>query len=77
MSESSLSGIVPAGIDIEAVAYVVGWKEFTNWCIDNRSPGLPAAPADVGCCLEYLVEMKGKSLTTVHLRPAAIAGPTA
>ena len=29
-------------------AYVAGWKHFTTWYIENRCPGLPSAPADVG-----------------------------
>ena len=53
--------------------YVAGWKHFTSWCIDNRCPGLPSAPADVGRYLEHLVEIEGKTLATARLYLAAIA----
>ena len=29
-------------------AYVAGWNSFTGWSLENRSVGLPAAPAYVG-----------------------------
>ena len=54
-------------------AYVASWNDFTSWCIENRCPGLPAAPADVGRYLEHLVETEGKSLATTRTRLAAIA----
>ena len=54
-------------------AYVAGWNDFTSWCIENRCPGLPSEPADVGRYLEYLMETEGKSLATARLRLAAIA----
>ena len=55
-------------------AYIAGWNDFTRWCIENRCPGLPSEPADVGRYLEHLMEMEGKSLATARLRLAAIAG---
>lgn len=54
-------------------AYVTGWKHFTNWCFENRCPGLPSAAADVGRYLEHIVETEGKTLATAHFRLAAIA----
>ena len=54
-------------------AYVAGWKHFTSWCIDNRCPGLPSAPDDVGGYLEHLVATEGKTLATARLYLAAIA----
>ena len=54
-------------------AYVAGWNDFTSWCIENRCPGLPSDPADVGRYLEHLMETEGKSLATARLRLAAIA----
>ena len=54
-------------------AYVAGWKDFTEWCFENRCPGLPADPVDVGRYLEHLVETEGKSLATARLRLAAVA----
>ena len=54
-------------------AYVAGWNDFTSWCIENRCPGLPADPADVGRYLEDLVETQGRTLATARLRLAAIA----
>ena len=54
-------------------AYVPGWNGFTIWCIENRCPGLPSSPADVGRYLEHLVETEGQSLPTARTRLAAIA----
>ena len=54
-------------------AYVAGWNDFTSWCIENRCPGLPAAPAAVGRYLEDLMEIQGKALATARNRLAAIA----
>ena len=54
-------------------AFVAGWNDFTSWCIENRCPGLPSEPADIGRYLEYLMETEGKSLATARLRLAAIA----
>ena len=54
-------------------AYVAGWKHFTSWCSENRCPGFPSAPADVGRYLEHLVETEGKTLSTARLYLAAIA----
>ena len=72
---------VSAGAKAEALswasntrkAYVAGWNDFTSWCLENRCPGLPAAPADVGLYLEHLVEQQGRTLATARLRLAAIA----
>ena len=54
-------------------AYVAGWTDFTNWCLEHCCPGLPADPADVGRYLEHLVKEKGKAMATARLRLAAIA----
>ena len=54
-------------------AYVPGWNGFTIWCVENRCPGLPSSPADVGSYLEHLVETEGQSLATARTRLAAIA----
>ena len=54
-------------------SYVAGWRNFTNWCLEQRCPGLPSTPADIGRYLEELVETQGKSLATARLRLAAIA----
>ena len=56
-------------------ACVAGWKDFTGWCIDDRRPGMPASPADVGRYLELTVEKGRKSLTTVRLRLSKHPGP--
>ena len=29
-------------------AYVAGWNDFTNWCLEHRCAGLPASPSVVG-----------------------------
>ena len=55
-------------------AYVAGWNDFTSWCIENRCPGLPSDPADVGRYLEHLMETEGKSLATARLRLAPPGG---
>ena len=54
-------------------AYVAGWKDFTARCIEHLCASLPAAPADIGRYIEYLVETDGRTLATVRLRLAAIA----
>ena len=54
-------------------AYVAGWNDFTNWCLEHRCAGLPAATADFGRYLEHLVETEGKTLATARMRLAAIA----
>ena len=54
-------------------SYLVGWDDFTSWCIEHNCPGLPAAPDVVGRYLEDLVETQGKALTTARNRLAAIA----
>ena len=54
-------------------AYVAGWKGFTSWCLENRRPGRPAAPSDVGRYLEHLVGTEGKKMATARMRQAAIA----
>lgn len=54
-------------------AYVAGWKHFTSWCIENHSPCLPSAPADVGRYIEQLMETEGRTLATARLYLAAIA----
>ena len=54
-------------------ANVAGWNDFTSWCLENRRPGLPAAPADAGRYLEHLMEQQGRTLATARLRLAAIA----
>ena len=54
-------------------SYLTGWQDFTKWCIENRCPGLPANPADVGHYIEHLVELQGKSLATARSRLSAIA----
>ena len=72
---------VSAGAKAEALswapntrkAYLAGWSDFTSWCLENRCPGLPAAPTDVGRYLEHLVEQQGRTLATARLRLAAIA----
>ena len=53
--------------------YVAGWKHFTSWCIEHRCAGLPAAAADVGRYIEFLMDTEGRMLATVRLRLAAIA----
>ena len=47
--------------------YIADWKHFTNWCIENRCPGLPPAPVGVGPYLEHLVEVEGRALATARL----------
>ena len=54
-------------------SYVAGWRDFTNWCLEHRCQGLPAAPADVGRYLEHLVESEGRTMATARSRLAAIA----
>ena len=54
-------------------SYLAGWNDFTGWCVENRCPGLPAAPADVGRYLEDLVETRGMTLSTARNRLAAVA----
>ena len=54
-------------------SYLDGWNDFTNWCFENRCPGLPATPAVVGRYLEDPVEARGMALATVRNRLAAIA----
>ena len=49
-------------------SYLVGWNDFTSWCIEHNCPGLPAAPDVVGRYLEDLVETQGKALTTARNR---------
>ena len=78
--EGATSSAVGPGARAEALswapntrkAYVVGWNNFTSWCIENRCPSLPAAPAVVGHYLEDLVETQGKALATARNRLAAI-----
>ena len=52
---------------------VVGWKDFTSWCLENRCASLLAAPADFGRYLEHLVETEGKMMATARMRLAAVA----
>ena len=54
-------------------SYVAGWRDFTQWCLDTGVRGLPAAPADVGRYLEYLVEARGRALATARRRLAAVS----
>ena len=57
-------------------AYVADWNDFTNWCIENRCPGLPVVPDDVGRYLEHLVETQGKSLAAAAHRLDGYPDPT-
>ena len=54
-------------------SYVAGWKHFTEWCMENRCPGLPASPDTVVRYLEHLVEGEGKTMATARARVAAIS----
>ena len=54
-------------------SYVAGWRDFTNWCLEHRCPGLPSVAADIGRYLEDLVETQGRTLATARLRLSAIA----
>ena len=54
-------------------AYVMGWKQFTSWCIEMGCAGLPSDLATVGRYLEHLVETGGRTLATARLRLATIA----
>ena len=53
-------------------AYVVGWKDFTSWCLEHRCTGRPAAPSDVGRYLEHLVETEDKTMATARMPLTAI-----
>ena len=53
--------------------YVVGWKHFTGWCFENRCPGLPSVPANVGRYIEHLVETEVRTMATARLYLATIA----
>ena len=55
-------------------AYVMGWKQFTSWCIEMGCAGLPSDLTTLGRYLEHLVETGGRTLATARLRLATIAG---
>ena len=45
---------------------VAGRKDFTVLFLENHCPGLPPSPADIGHCIELIVETEGRFLSTAH-----------
>lgn len=54
-------------------AYAADWRAFETWCLDNRKDSLPADPLTVAAYLAALAENRGRKLSTIRRRCAAIA----